>query len=180
MDRQEEWAADIERQRAQKDEYFAENPRSPLPADERGGFDGLSYYPPDDTYLFELSLHEFDERDTIEVETTADGRRAYARWGEFRFTLDGTDYALTAYRADPEEGRLWVPFKDETNGRTTYGGGRYLDLEPEDRADDGYWILDFNEAYNPFCVYSEHYECALVPPENHLDVAIEAGERVDY
>ncbi|WP_254538007.1 DUF1684 domain-containing protein [Halomarina litorea] len=180
MDEHEEWAADLQRQRTQKDEYFAQNPRSPIPASQRGDFDGLSYYPPDEDYRFELPLHEFDEHDELEVETTTDGRRTYLRWGEFRFSLDGSEYTLTAYRADADDGRLWVPFTDATNGETTYGGGRYLDLEPEDRAADGSWVLDFNDAYSPFCLYSERYECPLVPSENHLDVPIEAGERADY
>ena len=70
-----------------------------------------------------------------------------------------------------------MPFRDETSGETTYGAGRYLDLEPEThRVDDG-WILDFNAAYNPTCAYNHTYECPMIPPENWLDVHIEAGEQ---
>lgn len=173
-----DWADDLRRERIQKDEFLAEHPRSPLPAGERAGFDGLSYYPPDETYRFEVTLEEFDEQDVQRVETTAAGERPYRRWGEFRFALAGAERRLTAYRSGEEE-RLWVPFTDETNGETTYGGGRYLDLAPADRTDDGEWTLDLNDAYNPFCVFSDDYECALVPPENHLDVRVEAGERID-
>ena len=61
---------------------------------------------------------------------------------------------------------------DKTNGKESYGGGRYLDLEiPEDKI----IILDFNKAYNPYCAYSDRYSCPIPPIENHLDVAINAG-----
>ncbi|MFC5969786.1 DUF1684 domain-containing protein [Halomarina salina] len=175
-----DWRDRLDHDRAQKDEYFADHPQSPLPRTERDSFDGLSYYAPDERYRFVLPLHEFDERETVSVGTTTEGEREYLRWGAFRFDLDGEERSLTAYRADPNEDRLWVPFTDETNGETTYGGGRYLDLDADDRRGDGTWLLDFNAAYNPFCVYSDAYECALVPFENRLDVRIEAGERVDY
>ena len=67
---------------------------------------------------------------------------------------------------------------DVTSGKETYSAGRDLDLEPDrDRTAEGKWILDFNKAYNPWCVYSEDYTCPLVPPENWLEVPIRAGEK---
>jgi hypothetical protein len=87
---------------------------------------------------------------------------------------------LQAYKSDPDEDRLWVPFRDETSGEETYGAGRYLDLVPGDhRTANGRWVVDLNEAYNPTCAYNYAYECPMVPVENWLDVRIEAGER-DY
>jgi uncharacterized protein (DUF1684 family) len=71
---------------------------------------------------------------------------------------------------------LFVPFKDMTNGKETYGGGRYLDLETTDIQNDSV-ILDFNKAYNPYCAYSNGYSCPIPPKENHLAVSIEAGEK---
>jgi hypothetical protein len=92
--------------------------------------------------------------------------------------VDGDEVTIQAYKADPDDDRLWVPFRDATSGEETYGAGRYLDLEADThRTDDGRWILDFNEAYNPTCAYSDRYECPLPPTENWLDVRIEAGER---
>jgi uncharacterized protein (DUF1684 family) len=85
---------------------------------------------------------------------------------------------LQAYRLSSESDRLWVLFRDETNGETTYGTGRYLDLTAtEYQTDDENWILDLNEAYNPTDAYNHAYECPLVPMENWLDMAVEAGER---
>lgn len=174
------WRENLDRERARKDEYFGEHPQSPIPRAERDDFEGLSYFALDESYRFELPLEAFDDHETLTVETTTDGEREYLRWGEFRFDLAGEERTLTAYKADPTDDRLWVPFKDATNGEETYGGGRYLDLEGDEHHKDGRWELDFNAAYNPFCVYSEAYECPLVPFENHLDARVEAGERVDY
>jgi uncharacterized protein (DUF1684 family) len=82
------------------------------------------------------------------------------------------------YKSGPREERLFIPFRDGTCGKETYGAGRYLDLEPaEHLTDEGKWIVDFNEAYNPWCAYSEDYACPFVPPENRLRVPVRAGER---
>lgn len=173
-----DWVAALDREREQKDQFYAEHPHSPIPEAHRDGFDGLQYYDPDPAYRFELSLERHEDPEIITVETTTDGTREYYRWGEFRFEVEGAEQTLQAYRADPDADRLWVPFRDATSGETTYGAGRYLDLEAEEhRTAEGRWILDFNRAYNPYCAYSEEYECPLIPMENWLDVPIRAGER---
>ena len=102
----------------------------------------------------------------------------FLRCGEFRFKIGGKEQALQVYKSNPQEAMLFIPFKDATSGRETYGAGRYLDLEPErDRTAGGKWILDFNQAYNSWCVYSEAYTCPFVPIENWLKVPILVGEK---
>ena len=174
-----DYAERIREQRKQKEQYFAQNPRSPIPHDEQADFPGLEYFPVDEEMRYELPLYEHDERESLTVETTTGNRQEYRRWGEFRFEVEGTEVTLQAYKGDPDEDRLWVPFRDETNGEETYGAGRYLDLERDQHFRGGTWILDFNQAYNPTCAYNEAYECPLIPTENWLDVRIEAGEK-DY
>ncbi len=176
-DSTEDWRADLERHREEKDHFLGEHPQSPLPPDARERFDGLDYFPPAPELRFEVPLHEHDEAEQITVETTTEGEQTYLRWGEFRVEIEDEEVTLQAYRADPDEDRFWVPFRDETSGEETYGAGRYLDLEPGNRTGDGNWILDFNRAYSPFCAYSATYECPLVPMENWLDVPVEAGEK---
>ncbi|KTG15865.1 DUF1684 domain-containing protein [Haloferax profundi] len=173
------WLTDLQRHREQKDRYLAHDRHSPIPPDQRESFDGLDYFDPDPDLRYELELQEYDDPETITIGTSTDGERDYLVWGRFEFELDGETYTLDAYRATPDEDRLWVPFRDETNTKETYGAGRYLDLEADDRTEDGQWVLDFNYAYNPFCAYSPRYECPLVPMENWLQVSIEAGE-MDY
>ncbi|MFB6125563.1 MAG: DUF1684 domain-containing protein [Halanaeroarchaeum sp.] len=168
----------VRQQREQKSQYFGNNPRSPIPDEDREDFPGLEYFPVDEALRFEVRLHEHDEKDTVTVETTAGGQREYLVWGEFRVEVDGEKVVLQAFKGDEHEEYLWVPFRDETNGEETYGAGRYIDLEyGEDQLDAATWVLDFNEAYNPTCAYNEAYECPLIPTENWLDVPIEAGEK---
>jgi hypothetical protein len=173
-----EWKEHLERERKQKDWFFAVNPRSPIPPEKREEFNGLDYYPPNPDYRFELKLHEYEEKKKLKMATTGGEEQEYIRGGEFRFKLRGEEYTLQAYKHDPREQWLFVPFRDATSGRETYGAGRYLDLEPErHHIGKGKWILDFNKAYNPFCAYSNAYTCPLTPPENWLDTPIRAGEK---
>lgn len=171
------YEAQIEAERTEKDQFFSEHPQSPIPPENRETFDGLSYFPPDPRLRFELPFEAHDDGQTVAVETTHDDTQEYLRWGEFEFEVASEEVTLQAYRSDPDEDRLWMPFRDGTSGEQTYGAGRYLDIEAEDRTAGGDWILDFNRAYNPFCAYSENYECPLIPMENWLDVRIEAGEK---
>ncbi len=172
------WKEEIREQRRRKEEYFARNPRSPLPPDQRESFDGLSYYPVDEDYRFELELDRFEDPDEVTVGTSTGGEQDYLEWGEFTFEVEGEEVFLLAYKGEPGEERLWVPFRDETSGEETYGAGRYIDLEEDThKTDDGTWILDLNEAYNPTCAYSDRYECPLPPTENWLEVPIKAGEK---
>ena len=98
--------------------------------------------------------------------------------GEFRFKVGDEECTLQAYKSDPREERLFIPFKDTTSGKETYGAGRYIDLELErDCTPEGRGILDFNKAYNPWCAYSKNYVCPFVPPENWFKEAIRAGEK---
>ncbi len=89
------------------------------------------------------------------------------------FSLEQRTFKLDAISESPNE--LFVLFKDLTSGKSTYGPGRFLDIELPDR---GKCKLDFNEAYSPPCAYSPHTLCPLPPRQNHLDIAIEAGEKL--
>ena len=71
--------------------------------------------------------------------------------------------------------RLFVPFRDQTSGEETYPAGRYLDL---DVSTTGLYDLDFNRAYHPFCYFDETYDCPYPPPQNRLNTAVFAGEKL--
>jgi len=173
-----EWKANVERARERKDAFFAQHWQSPIPPQDRPRFKGLEYYPPDPSYRFELELHEHPEKQVVRMAYTKGNEQDFLRWGEFRFTIGGREQVLQAYKSNPQEEALFVPLRDATSGKETYGTGRYLDLEPDrNRTQEGKWILDFNQAYNPWCVYSEAYTCPFVPMENRLEVPIQAGEK---
>ena len=166
--------------RADKDEFFRTSEHSPVPAADRPAFTGLPYFDVDEALRLEhlvLEPYSGGEPTSFEIPTTDGELRPAHRAGAFRFTVRGVPCTLTAYSfANDEEGdSLFVPFLDGTTGTESYGAGRYLDLEPEL---DGTYVLDFNLAYHPSCVYDPRYSCPLTPAENRLPVRIEAGERL--
>jgi hypothetical protein len=88
------------------------------------------------------------------------------------FRKDGKTYRLEAL--DEGDGQLFLIFSDRTSGKTTYGAGRFLYADPPK---DGMTVVDFNQAYNPPCVFTHYATCPLPPPENRLDIAVTAGEK---
>lgn len=158
--------------RRNKDEFFRGSRQSPLPHELRHGFEGLKYFDLDEALDLELELHP-EEPSPVEI-GTSDGRvRTYFRAGRIEFDIDGELVRLTALQTPGHPG-YFLPFRDGTSGRETYGAGRYLDLE---EPVDGMLRVDFNLAYNPYCAYSDGYSCALPPYENWLTVPIRAGEK---
>ena len=151
---------------------------SPLLETDRVAFEGLTYFPYDSTLAFWLNLHPVLQRDTIRMVTSTGEVRPFIPYGTFRFDAGGRGHTLTVFKPvgeDATPGHLFLPFTDQTSGRSTYGGGRYLDLT-EDAT--GTFTLDFNLAYHPYCVYNPLYSCPVPPAENRLGVAITAGERL--
>ncbi len=172
------WKKTLEEERELKDGFFKAHPQSPIPPEERKKFKGLDYFPLDSDYRFELELHEHDEKKLVKMIYTKGEEQEFLRWGEFWFKIGGKECRLQVYRRDSREETLFIPFKDATSGKETYGAGRYLDIRTEEGyVGDGRWILDFNKAYTPWCAYSEAYTCPFVPPENWLKVTVRAGEK---
>lgn len=163
--------------RAEKDRFMREGADSPVPADRRPTFAPLAYFPVDETYRVPAELRVARGEDVMEMPTSTGLRRKMRRIGTLEFTLKGSRRTLTAFAeaADNDLRRLFVPFGDLTNGTETYQGGRYLDL---DRTATGIYDLDFNRAYNPFCVFNASYDCPIPPRENRLQVPVRAGERM--
>lgn len=93
--------------------------------------------------------------------------------GQLVFEIEGKTYQLDAI--DEGGTRLFVAFADATSGKTTYGSGRFIELEKPDA--DGFTYIDFNKAYNPPCAFTEFATCPLPPPQNRLSIAITAGEK---
>ena len=167
--------------RARKDELFRTHSQSPLPAGERGRFDGLPYWPYDPTARLEARFSA-DEAETPAIPTSTGAEMAFSRIGFLDFRYDAEPCRLGAYWIQGYAGGLFVPFRDATSSRESYGGGRYL-LDTIKSADLGSdaasctITLDFNYAYNPSCAYDPQWTCPLAPPENWLATAVRAGER---
>jgi uncharacterized protein len=166
--------------RVARDEFFRSHPQTPLPPDKRAVFAGLDYFPyePALRVLAEVVPAPEEARD---IAGSAGSVTAFRRFAEARFELGGAEAQLELYWLEGYGGGAFLPFGDATNGRATYGAGRYL-LDTVKGADlgsaGGRLVLDFNFAYNPSCSYDPSWACPLTPPANRLAVEIEAGERV--
>ena len=172
-----EWA--WRRWREVRHELFATHPQSPLEPGTRGTFTGLDYYPYDPAFRV-LARVDDAEPQSYELPTSGDQPMRFVRSGVATFELQERELRLELYWLDAYAGGLFVPFRDATSGRATYGAGRYL-LDTAKGADLGTvsdkLVLDFNFAYNPSCSYDPRWVCPLAPPANGLDIAVEAGER---
>ena len=161
-----------------KDKYFKEDPDSPLLDEDKGSFSELNYYEPDLKYKFTGQIQKYEKQEVVEMLTSTSDLRNFHKYGYFSFEIDGNEYSVQLYKEVDEnpsgESYYFVPFKDLTNETDTYAAGRYLDI-PSSESD--IITIDFNEAYNPYCTYSPFYSCPLPPIENHLKVAIKAGEK---
>jgi uncharacterized protein len=156
--------------RAAKDEFFREDPHSPIPDAEREAFTGLNYFPPTANLRLELPLDRDVPDEPVTMPTSTGGTQEYRRAGRIHFAVDSQEATLTIFESG---GELFLPLRDATSGSETYPAGRYL--EPE-MADDGTILVDFNYLYNPNCAYDEIWSCPVPPPENWLTVPIRAGE----
>ncbi|MBI4265557.1 MAG: DUF1684 domain-containing protein [Acidobacteria bacterium] len=169
------YVGEVTSARAGKDRQFREFPGEPVPADKLDVFLPLRYYPIDPSYAVPAVFKLADDRPVFEMPTSTGTLRKYQLVGSLEFTLQGEVRRLGAFvEAGMPIVDLFVPFADATTGTETYPAGRYLDLHP---TSTGYYTIDFNHAYNPYCAYNAAYECPFPPPSNRLDVPIRAGEK---
>jgi len=171
--------------RVARDELFRTHPSSAIEPEERGSFGGLHYFDHDPSYRVSARVEPGDGTELVIDTGGEDGAVTYRRVGRLAFTLDGQECGLTVLSLVQYAGGLFVSFRDRTSGKETYGGGRYLfdtakdtdGLVLEVTSGSSEVVLDFNYAYNASCAYSPRWACPLAPPENHLPVAIRAGEK---
>ena len=164
--------------RETRDDLFRTHPQSPLPPDRRASFDGLEYWPYDPQARVLAELEDI-EAPPQPVATSGSEQILFRPFARALFELRGEPLALEVYWLAGYGGGAFLPFRDATSGRESYGGGRYL-LDTVKGADlgevDGRLVLDFNLAYNPSCSYDPGWVCPLAPPANRLPVEVRAGE----
>jgi len=162
--------------RSTRDDLFRTHPQSPVPAEERAKFSGLPYYEYDPRFATRGKVRSLPE-ERYDVGTSTGGVIPFVRFGAVDLDIG----SLEVFWLDAYSGGVFLPFRDATAGKTTYGGGRYL-LDTAKSADLGAngdeLVLDFNFAYHPSCRYDPKWVCPLAPLGNRLQVAIEAGEQM--
>ncbi len=171
----EDYVKQIQAYRQEKDLTFKTGEGSPI--ENKTLFDGLNYFFPDKNYVVKARFEHVDDSAQMVVMRSDGGSDIYYKFGRAVFELNKREHkvALLKNLSPDARGFLFLPFSDLTAGRDTYAGGRYLDLKmPE----DGYITIDFNMAYNPYCVYNYRYSCPLPPKENFIDTEVRAGEKM--
>ena len=161
--------------RKEKDKYFMYDFDSPIPHETRHEFKGLLYYPYNSKFRVRAKMRTVKSDEIIQMVTSKDTNQPYRKFGYLEFSFDGKQNKLAAYKrawVHADDPHLFIPFRDATSGKETYGAGRYIDMKESEQ-----YVIDFNTAYNPFCVYNENYSCPIPPKENWLAVEIKAGEK---
>jgi uncharacterized protein (DUF1684 family) len=159
---------------------FLEDKNSPIKKED---LQYLQFYNADSTYRVKAKYQLLQNPQTFIMPVFSGAGREYAPYAVLKFTLKNTPMQLTVYRSlalaniPAYKDYLLLLFTDETNGKATYGGGRYIDMREGEFKNDEV-TLDFNKAYNPYCAFSAGYSCPKPPDENHLAIAVQAGEKV--
>jgi uncharacterized protein len=178
--------------REARETLFRTHSQSPVPAATRAGFEA-SHWPYDPELRFEANVTSepvrveatatLDLGFTLALPISTGGEEQFSRIGLVEVPFRAGTRTLGVYWMAGYAGGLFLPFRDRTNGTETYGAGRYL-LDTAKSADLGpgsapaSLVLDFNFAFHPSCAFDPKWSCPLAPPENRLDLRIEAGERL--
>lgn len=175
---QQTYIEDVKQFRIEKDDYMKNNPGSPFNYKSRVDFKPLKYYRPNPDFVFKSKLFEYDKKDTVIILGTKGEEREIIKFGFVKFVYEKKEFNVNVYQGETRNGEIYysIWFTDRTTGEETYGVGRYLDFEKHPDEDFIYEI-DFNLAYNPYCAYSPEYSCAIPTKEDHIDLAITAGEK---
>lgn len=165
-------------QKALNEEYL--NPKeTPLRGDHFTNFKAHPFFPVDLKYRVTAKFSKTENAEPFDLPTSSGKTKPYREYGRAEFTLHGKSYIVTLYQSldlikqAKYRNYLFLPFRDLTNEKETYGGGKYLDLTiPKGNT----IVLDFNKSYHPYCAYNAYdYNCPVVPEENRLPVEIRAG-----
>lgn len=176
---QSQYEKDIATYRSDYIKELLTEPRKPVSEEQSYG---LQFFKAREEYAIVAKVLLLPNTDTVLFATSAGIKKTYTRYATVTFSIRDKDYTLTIYQSpilklkDGMQNMIFLPFKDLTNGTSTYEGGRYLDLSISDIKENTI-LIDFNKCYNPYCAYSGGFACPVPPRENFLSVAIEAGEQ---
>jgi uncharacterized protein (DUF1684 family) len=159
---------------------FLDDERAPLKEED---LVHLNFFEPDPSWRMECTCQRVHDAVPFEMPLYSNITRTYIVYSILHCNHRGQKISLHTYKSIAQPSNplysqyLFLPFKDNTNGEETYGGGRYIDLKISDIVNDKV-IIDFNHSYNPWCAYSDGYNCPIPPVENHLSIPVRAGEKM--
>lgn len=158
--------------------YF--NSIKPLKRSENIKFSGIDFFPIQEKYRVKANFIYTPNGEIVKFPTSDKKTQTYKKYGIVNFQIDKQALSLTLYQFYPVNNKnkhsLFLPFTDETSGDTTYGGGRYLNINSKEiNKETNTIFIDFNKAYNPLCAYSTNFSCPIPPADNFLPIEINAG-----
>jgi uncharacterized protein (DUF1684 family) len=172
--------------RAVRESLYRDHPQSPVPVADRAAFRAV-LFDHDPRLRFQVPIEPAPPPApgaiALELPNSGADTLAFSRIGRVTLPFEAGPRSLSVFWMAGYAGGLFIPFRDTTNGSETYGAGRYL-VDAAKGADlggdpsTGTLILDFNFAVQPSCAFDPRWACPLAPPENRLDLAIRAGERL--
>ena len=174
----EEYTSRIGQIRKEKIDFLKTSDQSPF-TDVDSIFNDLSFFPINPDFKVKAKIEKIESPSFMELGTSTGEVEKYRKFAYAHFELDGQSHRLLLLKKaiGRKKEPIFTAFADNTSGDTTYGGGRYLDLDFKNATSID---LDFNLAYNPYCAYNGSYTCPFPPKENILQVSILAGEKSYY
>ena len=165
-----DYVSEIRNMRSDYKEGMQDQEESPIANIE--GFVDFRYFDPKEEWKLFVDFESNPSKQTFPMIMTDKSVSSIGMAGYAVFEIGGKEQRLMLF----DEGEHYLlPFTDESNGEETYGGGRYLNI---DKTSNNKLMIDFNEAHNFYCVYNENFVCPVPPSENHIDVRVDAGEKV--
>lgn len=171
--------SEIEIKRHEHIAELSDTTKGILNSEEIAHLGEVSYFTYDNNYVISSTFTKSKGK-KFKMPTSTERTPIYRRFGYVDFVYKTDTVRLEVYqnialsKQKEYKNYLFIPFKDATSAKETYGGGRYLDIEAPESTE---LILDFNTAYNPYCAYSYRYSCPIPPKVNHLEIEIKAGEK---
>ena len=172
----EDYQEKIETERERQFKYIRFNVESPLTEEQKRGLQSLKFYAIDPAYQVKARLLPIEIKKVREVPLTDGSTERYLEhsWAEFELGGKTNKVLLLQSLSESDMRNFFLAFADETSGKETYGGGRYLNVRQDGKNSI---TIDFNLAFNPYCAYNPDFACPLPPRENSLEIAIPVGEK---
>lgn len=172
------YVSEVSKMQEEKKNAFTTPEKSPLTPEEIAAFKGLDFFAPNEQFKVDAIITWLPQIGYVNIPQTGGDVVEYMQTAVLNFSVEGKPFQLFGYQNEEMKRNrtLFIPFTDVTNGKETYNGGRYIDLPYNDHHKEV--VLDFNYSYIPYCAYTPRYSCPRVPRENHLDIAVLAGERL--
>ena len=163
----------IKNLRSDKDAYLKKDTASPI--EDKVKFSSLKYFEIDPAYKIVGKIDRMTSGQTINIMMSGGDVEEYEAYGNVKFEINGIKCALKIFKTP--EGNLFLPFKDLTSNKETYGAGRYLDFGINE-VNGNQITIDFNKAYHPYCAYNQTFTCPVPPAENFINALVKVGERL--